>query len=132
MTESIKFESYQDAVREVARVCGGTKPLATLLWSTKTPQQAHSHLLDCLNTDRPHKLSPDELITIARLGRERGCDALMEFIAGETGYEIKPVDDEKLLEGLKDRIAVGLEYLQANMELLKRIDARKSLAKAKK
>lgn len=111
-------ESLADAVAEVAKVLGGKKKLALMVWPAKG-DSSHSHLLDCLNPDRPHKLSPDELVRIARLGREQGCDAVVRFFCQESGYEVpKAKNVDELRTELQTRIAEGLEYLKANMQRL--------------
>lgn len=115
-------ESLADAVTEVARLVKGKKYLAEMLWPAKGTA-AHTHLLDCLNTDRPHKLAPEELIRIACIGREHGCDAVVRFICQESGYEVpKAKNMDEMRTELKTRIADGLDRLNANLDLLKRMD----------
>lgn len=114
-------EDLRGAVMEVAALCGGAKALAVAVWPAKGTA-AHSHLLDCLNPDRPHKLAPDELITIARLGRERGSNAVMNFLCGEAGYEqAQPRNLQEQMDETRKQIAVGLQFLQANMSKLERL-----------
>lgn len=115
-------ETLADAIREVARLAGGTKPLAAAIWPAKSPNDAHRQLLDCLNDDRPHKLAPGELMMIARIGRERECDAVMTFICRECGYEDPRVANmDAVKTDLQTRIADGLDYVRANMGRLDRM-----------
>jgi len=79
-------ESIADAIGETVRHAGGAKAVAVALWPAKSAAEAHRHLLDCLNPDRPHRLNPDELAAIARMGRASGCHAVMSFLARECGY----------------------------------------------
>ncbi len=123
MQLDLMHESYQDAVKEVAVVCGGTKALAAYLWPSKSAASAQTHLLDCLNPDRPHKLAPEELMLIARVGRERGCDAVARFFCAEAGYQPPmALNPEKERDQLRGRIADGLDFLKANMARLERLE----------
>lgn len=96
------FESIVDAGREVVRALGGTKKVASKLWPGKEEGEAQRHLNDCLNPDRPQKFAPDELITLARWGREIGCHALATFFNERSGYAppvpISPEDEKAELE----------------------------------
>jgi hypothetical protein len=125
MQLSLVHESLADAVAEVAQACGGKKRLAEALWPTNNG--AHSHLLDCLNPDRPHKLGPDELISIARIGRERGVDSVARYLNAEMGYEMpKPVDAAVEADRLRTRIADGLDYIRANAARLEQLTTRRA------
>ncbi len=125
MQLSLVHESLADAVAEVAIACGGKKKLAEALWPTNNG--AHSHLLDCLNPDRPHKLGPDELISIARIGRERGVDSVARYLCAEMGYEMpRPLNPDQEADELRKRIADGLDYVRANAERLESLTVRRA------
>lgn len=123
MQLELMHETLADAIREVALLCGGSKSLACAIWPAKGPNEAHRHLLDCLNEDRPHKLSPDELIMIARLGRERGSDAVMRYLCAEAGYQ-SPIalhpDVER--DKIRERIADGMAFIKANWQRLESLE----------
>lgn len=117
-------ESLADALREVVRACGGSKPVGARLWPEKAPDAAARLLQDCLNDARPEKLSPDQVLLLARMGRERGCHAVLAFMAAECGYAPpQPVEPED------ERAALQREYIEAVKVLavlstrLDRIDA---------
>lgn len=105
-------ESLADALREVVRACGGSKPVGARLWPEKAPDAAARLLQDCLNDARPEKLSPDQVLLLARMGRERGCHAVMAFMAAECGYAPpQPIEPED------ERAALQREYIEATKVL---------------
>lgn len=119
----LMHESIEDAVRDVARACGGTKALAQHLFCpSHSAQSAHARFLDCLNSERPAKFSPSELIAIGRIGREQGCDAVARFLCAEMGYQ-QPValHANEIADELRTRIADGLTFIKANMARLERL-----------
>lgn len=87
-------DCIEDALREVVQACGGSKVVACKLWPEKTPDAAHRLLLACLNEDRPERLSPEHLILLLRMGRERGCHSAMAYVAGVCGYSAQPIEPE--------------------------------------
>lgn len=117
-------ESLADALKEVISVAGGTKSVAGKLWPEKTPDAAQRTLLDCLNENRPEKLSPEQVLFLMRLGREIGCHAAINYITRDAGYSdpqpIEPEDEkaklmrdfiaaQKAMSAITDRLAnVGL------------------------
>jgi hypothetical protein len=125
MQLSLMQEAIEDAIKEVARVVGGTKVLAGALWPTKA--NSHTHFLDCLNPERPAKLSPSELMVVAKIGRERDCHAVMQFLVQEIGYEMpKPADLEKSIDEISSRIADGMDFLRAEMPRLEKLIAQRA------
>ena len=105
-------ESFTDALREVVRACGGSKVVGAKLWPEKAPDAAARLLQDCLNDTRAEKLSPDQVLLLTRMGRERGCHAVMAFLAGECGYAPpQPIEPED------ERAALQREYIEATKVL---------------
>lgn len=106
-------ESITDALREVVRSCGGPKIVGCQLWPEKTPDAAARTLSDCLNDARPEKLSPDQVLLLARMGRGRGCHAVLAFIAAECGYAPPtPIEPED------ERAQLHREYIEATKALV--------------
>ncbi len=93
----MQSESINDALIACAKACGGSKQVGALLWPEKTPDAAQRSLLDCLNEDRPAKLSPEQVMFLLRLARSKGCHDGMEFVAADAGYAapqpIEPRDE---------------------------------------
>jgi hypothetical protein len=98
MTSSSLFhESITEAIKDTINACGGTKTVAGKLWPEKAPEAAHRLLLSCLNDDRPERLSPEQLMFVLRMGRERGVHVGITYILRELGYAdpqpVEPVDE---------------------------------------
>lgn len=91
------MESLTDALVECVRACGGSKQVGPVLWPEKTPDAAQRQLLDCLNDDRPAKLSPEQLLLVLRMARQKGHHGGINYIAGDLGYgtpvPIEPRDE---------------------------------------
>jgi len=80
-----------DALGTAVKVAGGTKRVASKIWPTLDSTTAHSRLRAGLNPEHAQKIDLDEMIAIARLGREAGDHSVMELLGRELGYEVKPL-----------------------------------------
>lgn len=91
------MESLNDALIACITAAGGSKQVGPLLWPEKAPDSAQRMLLDCMNEDRPAKLSPEQVLLVLRLARAKGYHAGMNFIASDLGYgtpvPIEPKDE---------------------------------------
>lgn len=122
--ERLFYDTFEDAAREVINVCGGPKAVGAVLWPSKTPDAARTRLLDCLNDARQEKLAPDEIIMLARMGRERACHAIVAYICAQTGYAPpQPVDAEDERAELKRAFIDGVDRLERLARTIK-ADAR--------
>jgi hypothetical protein len=102
-----------DALGAAAQAAGGTKKVASKLWSTLDSTSATSRLRAGLNVDHQQKLCLLEAIAIARLGKEAGCHAFMQYLARDLGYEIKPLAAEDAKKRVRrDRRLALLEELK--------------------
>jgi hypothetical protein len=114
------MESFNDALVVCVKACGGTKQVGALLWPEKAPDAAQRALLDCLNEDRPAKLSPEQVLLILRLARVKGCHDGMEFITAELGYAPPvPVEPRDEIAELQRQF---IEAVRAQTELAQRIE----------
>lgn len=114
------MESFNDALVVCVKACGGTKQVGALLWPEKAPDAAQRALLDCLNEDRPAKLSPEQVLLILRLARSKGCHDGMEFITAELGYSPPvPVEPRDEIAELQRQF---IEAVRAQTELAQRIE----------
>lgn len=80
------FETFNAALIECVRSCGGSKVVGHKLWPEKTVDAAQRHLLNCLNEDKPERLTPDHSLMLMRMARRKGCHAAMDFICAALGY----------------------------------------------
>lgn len=84
-------DTIYDALGATIIAAGGAKKVAARLWPAIDTSSATSRLRGCLSPEHAQKLCPEELILIGRLGREAGDDSLMNYLARELGYEVKPL-----------------------------------------
>ena len=95
-------DSINDALIECVKAAGGSHIVGHKIWPEAGQQQAQRKLLDCLNPDRPQHLTPEQMLLILRLARERGCHVGMAYIAQSLGYTepspITPKDEADELQ----------------------------------
>lgn len=104
------MESLNQALIACVTTCGGSKQVGPLLWPEKSPDAAQRMLLDCLNDDRPAKLSPEQVMFVLRTARSKGCHTGMEFICADLGYTtpstIEPRDEvAELMRAFNESVA---------------------------
>lgn len=118
------MSAINEALIECVKACGGSKQVGPLLWPDKAPDAAQRLLLDCLNDDRPHHLTPTQVVMVMRLARDRGCHAGMAALAAELSYaEPVPIEPRDEADELRRRVlAMGAE-LQASLMRLHQIDS---------
>lgn len=115
------IDSLNDAIRDTARLIG-TKRIAKELWPEKSEEAAARYLNDCLDPDRAQKLDGEQILFVARRGRELSCHLIAAYINADLGYAPPlPVDAEDTkaelqrayIESVKEqrRIAERLERL---------------------
>ncbi len=121
------MESINDALIELVKALGGSKQVGPRLWPDAAPDQAQRKLLDCLNDDRPHHLTPGQMMLLLRMGRERGIHQAVEFMLHDLGYAapvpLEPRDEfaelqRQFLEATKhmQTMAARLEQLQPQVD----------------
>lgn len=114
MTASLFHESLADALRDCIAACGGLKTVGKLLWPEKEADIAGRLLADCLNESKREKLSPEQVLLLLRLAREKGCHAGMTFIARDLGYaDPQPVEPED------ERAKLQREFIEASKHMAK-------------
>lgn len=85
-------DDIYEAAKAVVRALGAAAAVGKRLWPSLPVKTAEGRLLDALNRNRSQKLDPEELLQLAKWGRECGCHALNDFFNHDTGYErSKPV-----------------------------------------
>lgn len=116
------FDDIHDALRTVIQALGGAKPVGSKLWPDKAPDAAARHLNDCLNTAKPEKLSPEQVLLLLRMGHEIGCHAGMQYIAQECGYNVEAISPAAERDRLADAILEGSRTLAKAMEIAERLN----------
>jgi hypothetical protein len=116
-------DSIHDAVGAVVAALGGKKKVATQLWPRLKPETAYTRLAHCLSDEFPEKLAPDELLFLARAGREIGCHSIVKYMAEECGYAPpEPVDPLDETDTLRREIRDGLAALNRKVDRLERVE----------
>jgi hypothetical protein len=119
--QALFHEDINDALRAAIKSIGGTKEVASKLWPEKTMADAHSYLNDCLNTARPAKLSPEQVLLLLKWAREKGFHGAMQFICSEAGYRAEPVDPEDERAKLQRQIVDCAVLLKNSLDRLERL-----------
>ena len=92
----------------------------------ESPDAAQRLLLSCLNEDRPERLSPEHLMLILRMAREKGCHIGVTYIMRELGYaDPQPIDPK---DELTDLLRQYLEQKKGSDRLEQRIERLRSVA----
>lgn len=121
MQNSLFYERVEDAIDEVCRALGGRKKVACELWPDKPARDAHNLLDACLNSDRRERLTPSQLLYIARRGREAGCHAVMTYIDHDCGYASTPVSKCEEVDRLTSVVEQSAKTLATALATLERM-----------
>jgi hypothetical protein len=100
--QALFFERIEEAIDTTIHALGGRKKVAGELWPDKPVRDAHNLLDACLNPERRERLTPSQVMFLARRGREVGCHVVMQFLARECGYAepvpLDPRDERAVLQ----------------------------------
>ncbi len=114
-------EDIFEAIKTTVQAMGGSKKVGHALWPEKSPAVAGELLNNCLNCTRPEKLGIDQLLFIAREGRKLGCHAVMDYIAGDGGYQYTPIEPKDEVAELQRRYIDAAKSIQAISARIERI-----------
>jgi len=120
------FDDIYGAIRGFVSFAGGSKAIGPLVFPAKG-EKAASWLDDCLNPDRPAKLSPEELVHILKIARARGFHGVMQFLGDSADYNVTPRDPKDEAEELRRDVRDLLTEVNRKLERLERAEARSSL-----
>lgn len=88
-------DDISDALRGLVSACGGAKAIGQRMFPEQSPDAAARSLLDRLNPDRPHTLTPAQFLLLLKIGRDAGYHGAMHYLADEIGYtRPAPIDPE--------------------------------------
>ena len=109
--------SLLGVLAECVKAAGGSKVVGPRLWPEMLIEQAQRKLLDCLNDDRPHRLTPDQVLLVAQLARAAGCHAFMAHVAHRLHYDT-PVPREPRDEAaeLQRAFVLAVQQQQQNLD----------------
>lgn len=123
--QALFHDTVADALGSAVVAIGGMKRAASLLWPADPLTRSEARLRACLNAERAEKLSPDEVIRLAKLAREAGDHSVMTYLAHELGYEIKPTTPEDELAALQQRYIDAAENIARISAQIQRVQIRK-------
>ncbi|MES1979744.1 MAG: hypothetical protein V4451_17020 [Pseudomonadota bacterium] len=105
------METLNQTLIDCVRAAGGSAIVGPKLWPEKLNETAQRNLLDCLNEERPAKLSPDQVLLVLRLAREKGYHGGVNYILQALGYApTTPVEP-------KDEVADLMRTFQSSVAL---------------
>ncbi len=116
------METVNDTLIEVVKALGGSKVVGLKLWPELLVDQAQRKLLDCLNTERPARLDPEQVAFLFRLEREAGLSTGFNAFCRMNGYEATKafiVEDEKAR--LQREFIEAQKSMQAMLERMERL-----------
>jgi hypothetical protein len=117
-----EFETINEALIACVKALGGSKQVGHKLWPEKTLDTAQRHLLACLNEDKPERLSPEQLVLLMRLARERGFHMVMQHLAETLGYaEPQPIEPRDELADLLRQTLEAQRDMQRRQERIERL-----------
>lgn len=117
------FDTLNECLIACVKAAGGSKSVGARLWPEKTVEAAQRHLLHCMNDSKPERLTPEQVLLVARLAREHGCHAYMEFCARHLSYAapqpVRPVDE---VDELRRQVLEMGRTMQAALARLQSLD----------
>lgn len=99
------FESVEDALKSAIYALGGTKKVGPMIWPAKGVDASYRLLNDCLNPLRAERLDLEQSMLVLRAARDAGCYAPFQWVAGECGFDARPVTKAEEI----DRVASVVE-----------------------
>jgi hypothetical protein len=123
------YEGPEDALRTAVQALGGAKQVGPMLWPDKSVDAASRLLLDCINSSRSEKLEFTQIMRIFSLAKEAGCHGPFSWIAGEIGYEAKPITKAEEVDRLVSVIEQASKTQAAALAALERMQ-RSGIARA--
>lgn len=116
------IEDMQEALREIVRALGGSKAVGPMLWPEKTPDSAAQLLANCLNANRPERLTPEQVFFLFAKARQIGFHAAKRWFDEATGYvpgePMEPEDERAKLQRMTISAVQELALLTARLEKL--------------
>jgi hypothetical protein len=126
-----QFEDINECLIACVKAAGGSKKVGHLLWPEKLVDAAQRHLLACLNDSKPERLTPDQVVYVARLARDVGCHAYAEYIAETLSYALPvPIEPHDELGDLLRQYLQQKEEQKSKDERLQRLIAQHLAPKA--
>jgi hypothetical protein len=117
------YEGPEDALKDAVRGLGGSKVVGPMLWPDKGIEASSRLLHDCLNPSRSEKLDISQIMLVLGKAKEIGIHSPFNFIAGEIGYEAKPITRAEEVDRLTSVIEQASKNLANALATLERVKA---------
>jgi hypothetical protein len=108
---------------------GGAKIVGAKLYPDKSPDRAAQQLLDCLNAGRPEKLELGQVLMILRMARDAGHHGAMQWLAGEVGYEARPVTRAEEMDHVTAVVEQAAKVMAAGLATIERLQRVRAAAR---
>ena len=113
------MENFNQVLIDCVKAAGGSVKVGPKMWPELLADAAQRKLLDCLNEDRPAKLSPDQVMLIMRLARDKGHHCGVSYILETLGYApTVPVSPRDEADDLMRQLLEGQRTMAAQMARL--------------
>lgn len=117
------FDTVTAALIECVKAAGGSKVVGHKLWPEKAVDAAQRHLLACLNEGKAERLTPEQVLLVARLARDVGCHAYMHHCARALSYtEPAPIEPRDEADELRRQVLSLGKDLQSMLARLEQIE----------
>lgn len=127
------MESLNQVLIDCVKAAGGSAIVGPKMFPEKLAEAAQRALLDCLNDDRPAKLSPDQTLLILRLAREKGFHGGIDYVLDVLGYTpttpVEPRDEvADLMREFHASVALQAQLVQRMERAASRVGPLKAVA----
>lgn len=118
------YDTVYDAIHNAILACDGFKVVSGVLWPAMKPSSAYARLKSCVDLHKDEKLDLEEVIAIARLAKDRGNHALMQYLGSELGYKVETVEPEDERAALQRDFINAVETVSKIQQRLAQVDQR--------
>lgn len=125
LQQPLWHDSAEDAFRSLVDAIGGFKRVGCELWPALPADQAGRRLAQCLDADRPEKLTLAETAMLLRRGRMAGVHTAATFLMRDAGYaDPVPVDPETEKQRLQREFIAAQQNMARMLNRIGELDGR--------
>lgn len=123
--QNLWHDTPEQALRSAVDALGGFKRVGSEIWPALPADAAGRKLSQCLDDDRPEKLSLSELCMVLRMARTKGIHVAAAFLMTDAGYaDPVPVDPETEKEKLQREFIAATAALSQMASRIQTLAAR--------
>lgn len=118
------MECLNDALVGCVKALGGSKQVGPMLWPEKMADAAQRALLDCLNPERPNRLTPEQVAFLLRRCRQIGYHEAASWLMADLGYaEPTPLAPKEEHAELQRQFILATNQMATMMERMQALQA---------